>query len=538
MTVTVRPWRQQLNGTVVADPRSNLTRYVRATTRSFTIGAGVKRPISFRMVRRLSSLYASVDILGKPTNTKGRKGIIPNYRLISKLRLNPAKKTYKFRTGAAQVRSGAIILPVRNLGNSIDPIGGTFRLSGAGSQVRQHGRDRRPPGQARRPEPRLHARDEEGHATPSTRRSSRAASPPTCVRASRSASRVRTLVERGVRLHARSDTDQVRSRRGRRRRLGVATPGRDPGVARDGPGHPARRARPCVFVLRGRRVRRRRGSSRRSTRCRPPRTSRCRRRSTGSSPLGGGSAIDTAKVANLIVSHPAPVMDYVNAPIGGGRAPDGPLRPAPGDPDDVRDGQRGHDRRRAGHPRAAREDGDLAPLPAAVAGDRRSRPGADAARRGGGGDRAGRGLPRGGVVPGAAVHVARAAGIACGSAALPGLQPGRGRVVGEGARVRRQVPAAGGRGRRRRGGARGDDARGLDGGRRVRVRGRAHPARLRVSDRGAQARVRPARLPGAVHPARDLGDRDRAGGVRVHVRLGAGAPRPRHRAARAARSKT
>jgi hypothetical protein len=135
VTVTVRPWRQQLNGTVVADPRSNLTRYVRATTRSFTIGAGVKRPISFRMVRRLSSLYASVDILGKPTNTKGRKGIIPNYRLISKLRLNPAKKTYKFRTGAAQVRSGAIILPVRNLGNSIDPIGGTFRLSGPGTKA-------------------------------------------------------------------------------------------------------------------------------------------------------------------------------------------------------------------------------------------------------------------------------------------------------------------------------------------------------------------------------------------------------------------
>jgi hydroxyacid-oxoacid transhydrogenase len=43
--------------------------------------------------------------------------------------------------------------------------------------------------------------------------------------------------------------------------------------------------------------------------------------------LGGGSAIDTAKVANLIVSHPAPVMDYVNAPIGGGKAPSGPLRP-------------------------------------------------------------------------------------------------------------------------------------------------------------------------------------------------------------------
>jgi hypothetical protein len=134
VTVTVRPWRQQLNGTVVADPRSNLTRYVRAATRSFTIGAGAKRPVSFRMVRRLSSLYASVDILGKPTNTKGRKGIIPNYRLISKLRLNPSRKTYKWRTGAAQVRQGAVILPVRNLGNSIDPIGGSFRISGPSSK--------------------------------------------------------------------------------------------------------------------------------------------------------------------------------------------------------------------------------------------------------------------------------------------------------------------------------------------------------------------------------------------------------------------
>jgi hydroxyacid-oxoacid transhydrogenase len=43
--------------------------------------------------------------------------------------------------------------------------------------------------------------------------------------------------------------------------------------------------------------------------------------------VGGGSSIDTAKVANLIVSHPAPVMDYVNAPVGGGEAVPGPLRP-------------------------------------------------------------------------------------------------------------------------------------------------------------------------------------------------------------------
>ena len=43
--------------------------------------------------------------------------------------------------------------------------------------------------------------------------------------------------------------------------------------------------------------------------------------------VGGGSSMDTAKVANLVTTHPAPVMDYVNAPVGAGRKPPAPLRP-------------------------------------------------------------------------------------------------------------------------------------------------------------------------------------------------------------------
>jgi len=43
--------------------------------------------------------------------------------------------------------------------------------------------------------------------------------------------------------------------------------------------------------------------------------------------LGGGSTLDTAKVANLLGTHGGTVMDYVNPPIGAGRAPPGPLRP-------------------------------------------------------------------------------------------------------------------------------------------------------------------------------------------------------------------
>jgi hydroxyacid-oxoacid transhydrogenase len=43
--------------------------------------------------------------------------------------------------------------------------------------------------------------------------------------------------------------------------------------------------------------------------------------------VGGGSSIDTAKVADLIATHSGAVMDYVNPPVGDGRKPPSPLRP-------------------------------------------------------------------------------------------------------------------------------------------------------------------------------------------------------------------
>ena len=43
--------------------------------------------------------------------------------------------------------------------------------------------------------------------------------------------------------------------------------------------------------------------------------------------VGGGSVIDTCKAANLYATHPAEFLDYVNAPIGAGRAVPGALRP-------------------------------------------------------------------------------------------------------------------------------------------------------------------------------------------------------------------
>ena len=43
--------------------------------------------------------------------------------------------------------------------------------------------------------------------------------------------------------------------------------------------------------------------------------------------VGGGSVMDTAKAANLYATHPAPLLTYVNPPIGEGKPVPGPLKP-------------------------------------------------------------------------------------------------------------------------------------------------------------------------------------------------------------------
>src|SRR4030042_4058685 len=43
--------------------------------------------------------------------------------------------------------------------------------------------------------------------------------------------------------------------------------------------------------------------------------------------VGGGSSMDTAKVADLYATYPADFLTYVNAPIGKGQPVPGPLKP-------------------------------------------------------------------------------------------------------------------------------------------------------------------------------------------------------------------
>jgi hypothetical protein len=136
-TVRARPWRQARSGTVAANRRRTLGTVSLGAT-SFTLSNGASRTVSIRLNRVPSrrSEYGALDVVGKPT--RRRRGINVAYNLISSLRFNPTSGARRLRLSAGRARvtgSGsnrALVLQVRNRGNTVDPVGGSADVSGAG----------------------------------------------------------------------------------------------------------------------------------------------------------------------------------------------------------------------------------------------------------------------------------------------------------------------------------------------------------------------------------------------------------------------
>ena len=154
--------------------------------------------------------------------------------------------------------------------------------------------------------------------------------------------------------------------------------------------------------------------------------------------VGGGSAIDTAKAVNLLSTNPGDVLDYVNAPVGKGRAPEKPLAPLLAVPTTTGTGSESttvcvldvldqHVKSGISHPRLRPDPGGRRPAAHAVPAGRGDR-----------GQRDGHPLPRAGELDRPAVRLLpaqdrRAAG------ALLRRQPDRRHVVGEGDEPARHV---------------------------------------------------------------------------------------------------
>jgi hypothetical protein len=105
-TVTVRPWSQnRTTGNVSENYRVNLSPYVVANKRTFNLGAGRSRTVTMR-VRRTpphGSLYAALDVFAKQLHVKKHNGIIPQYRVVGRVRLNPKHKRPALKIGTANI---------------------------------------------------------------------------------------------------------------------------------------------------------------------------------------------------------------------------------------------------------------------------------------------------------------------------------------------------------------------------------------------------------------------------------------------------
>lgn len=135
VTVTPRPWKQAASGAVTPDKAKSLLSKVGVSARSFTLAAGARKSITLTLKGKPAggSLFGAVDVVGLPTAATKRSssGVVTGYRLIGSLRLQPSAKRLRLRAGAARVKGGKVVLAITNTGNTIDPVSGSVRLTGA-----------------------------------------------------------------------------------------------------------------------------------------------------------------------------------------------------------------------------------------------------------------------------------------------------------------------------------------------------------------------------------------------------------------------
>src|ERR1700754_4264723 len=125
VTVTVRPWSQNRSTAQVAlNKRATLSPYVRASPQTFDLKPGTRSvKLNMRRMTSSGSLYGGIQVFAKQKKAKARNGIVPQWDLVGRLRLNPSRKRPNLRVGAADVvgrgNNRSLILAVRNTGNTL-----------------------------------------------------------------------------------------------------------------------------------------------------------------------------------------------------------------------------------------------------------------------------------------------------------------------------------------------------------------------------------------------------------------------------------
>jgi hypothetical protein len=131
ITIAVRPWVQSTSGVVKVNRAKTLSGVTVSDTK-FTLAAGATKAVSVTATTGAST-FGGIEVIGIPSDAP-TKGVIAGYRLISSVRLDPASRVYDVKAGKAKLvgkgSKRALVLPVKNAGNTVEPISGSVSLKG------------------------------------------------------------------------------------------------------------------------------------------------------------------------------------------------------------------------------------------------------------------------------------------------------------------------------------------------------------------------------------------------------------------------
>jgi hypothetical protein len=132
ITVTPRPWTESAAGQFAASRKGTLPG-VRVSAPTFTLAPGAEQRVDVSLggAPSAGSLYGAIEVVGLPPDANKRTGVVIGYRLIGSLRLPPAQKKFSLTAGAVKRAGRAVVLPLTNGGNTIDPISGELSVRGA-----------------------------------------------------------------------------------------------------------------------------------------------------------------------------------------------------------------------------------------------------------------------------------------------------------------------------------------------------------------------------------------------------------------------
>lgn len=132
VTVTPRPWVQSAAGKVSPNRRATLPG-VSVSQSTFTLAPGAEKVVSATLDSAPSAgyLYGAMEVVGVPTDLAKRKGVVLGYRLVGALRVVPNAPKNSLTASNAKASGKAAVIPVKNTGNTLDPVTGSVRVKGA-----------------------------------------------------------------------------------------------------------------------------------------------------------------------------------------------------------------------------------------------------------------------------------------------------------------------------------------------------------------------------------------------------------------------